>query len=66
MTQKIKNFYDLDAWRKAHDFVLEIYKKTKKFPKEELYGITSQLRRLPLLLQPISLRALADIIITTK
>ena len=45
MPEEIKNFYDLNAWRKAHDFVLRIYKTTKNFPKEELYGITSQLRR---------------------
>ena len=45
MPEKIKNFYDLDAWKKAYKFVLEVYKKTKKFPKEELYGTTSQLRR---------------------
>lgn len=43
--EKIKNFYDLDAWRKAHGFALKIYDTTKSFPKEELYGITSQLRR---------------------
>jgi len=45
MPEEIKNFYDLNAWRKAHDIVLRIYKTTKNFPKEELYGITSQLRR---------------------
>ncbi len=45
MSEEIKNFYDLDAWKKAKEFVLETYKATKKFPKEELYGITSQLRR---------------------
>jgi len=45
MADRINNFYSLDAWKKAHEFVLEIYKATKKFPKEELYGITSQLRR---------------------
>ena len=45
MPEKIKDFYDLDAWKKGHKFVLEIYNATKKFPKEELYGITSQLRR---------------------
>ncbi len=43
--QKIKDFYDLDTWRKAHSFVLEIYKATDKFPKEEFYGVTTQLRR---------------------
>lgn len=41
----IKDFYDLDAWKKAHQLTLEIYKITKDFPKEELYGIISQLRR---------------------
>lgn len=41
----INNFYDLDAWKKGHLLVLEIYKITRSFPKEELYGIVSQLRR---------------------
>jgi four helix bundle protein len=45
MVKEIKNFYDLNAWKKANEFVLHIYRKTKKFPKEELYGITSQLKR---------------------
>ena len=41
----IKNFYDLEAWQKGHLLVLEIYKITKNFPKEELFGIISQLKR---------------------
>lgn len=45
MSGGIKDFYDLDAWVKAHRFVLEIYRMTGKFPKDELYGLTSQLRR---------------------
>lgn len=45
MENKIRNFYELDAWKKGHILVLEIYKITKAFPKEELYGIVSQLRR---------------------
>jgi|SRR3989338_8910009 len=45
MEEKIKNFYDLEAWRKAHLLVLDIYKITKIFPKDELFGIISQLRR---------------------
>jgi four helix bundle protein len=44
-SKEIKDFYDLDAWKKANDFTVEIYKLTKGFPKDELYGITSQLRR---------------------
>ncbi len=39
------SYKDLVAWRKAMELVTEIYKATQKFPKEELYGITSQLRR---------------------
>jgi len=42
---KIRNFYDLEAWKKGHLLALNIYKMTKNFPREEIYGITSQLRR---------------------
>jgi four helix bundle protein len=42
---KIKSFTDLNAWKEAHKLVLMIYKITKDFPKEEMYGLTSQLRR---------------------
>lgn len=38
-------FEKLVVWQKAMDFCVAIYDKTKHFPKEELYGITSQLRR---------------------
>ena len=41
----IKEFYDLDVWKKGHQLVLEIYKITKDFPKEEKFGIIDQLRR---------------------
>ncbi|KAA1257749.1 hypothetical protein LF1_02390 [Rubripirellula obstinata] len=33
------------VWEKAHAFVLQVYRHTKTFPKDELYGLTSQLRR---------------------
>lgn len=36
---------DLIVWKKSIDFVVEIYKATKCFPKEEVYGLTSQIRR---------------------
>ena len=45
MEKEIKNFYDLEAWRKSHLLVLEIYKITKNFLEEEKFGVTSQLRR---------------------
>jgi four helix bundle protein len=35
----------LEVWKKAHEFVLDVYKTTKKFPKEEMFGLTSQFRR---------------------
>lgn len=43
--QKIKSFTDLEAWKEGHEFVLTIYKITKEFPKDEMFGLTSQLRR---------------------
>lgn len=39
------NFKELVVWQKSHAFVLEIYTTTRKFPKEEVFGITNQLRR---------------------
>lgn len=35
----------LDVWNAAVDFVVEVYEATKDFPKEELYGLTNQVRR---------------------
>jgi|SRR5208282_4314597 len=41
----VQSYRQLIAWQKAMDFVAEVYKATRTFPKEEIYGITSQLRR---------------------
>jgi len=41
----VRPFQDLIVWRKAHELALSIYAETKAFPREELYGLTSQLRR---------------------
>jgi four helix bundle protein len=43
--EKSRSFEDLIVWQKAHQFVLSVYKLTKILPKEELFGLTSQLRR---------------------
>ena len=42
---KIKSFEELPVWQDARRFTNKIYKLTNKFPKEELYGLTSQIRR---------------------
>lgn len=42
---KIKEFTDLIAWQEAHKLVIMIYQITKKFPKDEMYGLTNQIRR---------------------
>ena len=41
----MRDFKKLDIWHEAHQLALKVYKETKSFPKEEIYGITSQLRR---------------------
>ena len=42
---KIRSFTDLMVWQESHKVVLSIYKITKNFPNEEIYGLTSQMRR---------------------
>jgi hypothetical protein len=39
------SYKDLRAWKQSVDLALEIYRETQAFPKNELYGLTSQLRR---------------------
>jgi four helix bundle protein len=41
----VKDFRDLRVWVKSHHLTLEVYKITSRFPREELYGLTSQMRR---------------------
>ncbi|MFH1867547.1 MAG: four helix bundle protein [Candidatus Omnitrophota bacterium] len=43
--KKIRSFKDLKIWQKGIEIVKDIYKITKDFPKDELYGLTSQMRR---------------------
>ncbi len=40
-----KRFTDLIVWQKAHQFVLDIYRLSAKFPSKEIYGLVSQIRR---------------------
>ena len=41
----MQNFRNLQVWQKSHDLVLLIYELTADFPKEELFGLRTQLRR---------------------
>lgn len=41
----VKDFRDLLVWQKAHQLVLAVYRLTASFPRDELYGLTTQLRR---------------------
>jgi four helix bundle protein len=41
----IKSFTDLNAWKEGHVLALMIYEATKSFPKEEMFGLVSQIRR---------------------
>ena len=41
----IKAYFDLDVWKKAMDLVVAVYEAAALFPREELFGLTSQLRR---------------------
>lgn len=42
---KIISFTDLLVWQKGHQLVLDVYKITRSFPKDELFGLVSQMRR---------------------
>ena len=41
----MKNFRDLKVWVMAHQLTLDLYRATRNFPREELYGLSSQIRR---------------------
>jgi len=41
----MRNFKNIKAWKHANDLAVVVYSKTKVFPKEEMYGLSSQLRR---------------------
>ena len=43
--EMLRNYKDLKVWQRSYELCLEIYRVTKGFPKEERYGLTSQIRR---------------------
>jgi four helix bundle protein len=42
---EIKDFKDLKVWQKSHKLTLELYRSTASLPREEMYGLTAQIRR---------------------
>lgn len=44
-SEKIYSFTDLKAWKQGHELVLFVYEITKHFPQNEVFGLTSQMRR---------------------
>lgn len=55
----MSNYQKLDVWKESMLLVKEIYLTTKKFPKEELFGLTSQTKELLFQYHPISLKGWA-------
>jgi len=45
MGKEIRSFRDLEIWQRGIILVKNVYKETQNFPKEEIYGLTSQMRR---------------------
>jgi four helix bundle protein len=45
MVGKIRNFRDLDVWKKGMEIVKNVYLASSSFPKQELYGLSSQMKR---------------------
>jgi len=41
----MEDFKNLKVWSKAHQLTLAVYQRTRTFPKDEIYGLTSQIRR---------------------
>ena len=41
----MKNYRELNVWKSGHTLTLAVYRQTKSFPKDELFGLTSQMRR---------------------
>jgi hypothetical protein len=56
----MKDFRNLRVWEKAHRLTLDIYKTTGRFPREELYGLSSQMRVVALLSLPTSPKDVAS------
>ena len=56
----MKDFRQLNVWQKAHRVALGIYKLTREYPKDELYGLTSQMRRSSVSIMQTLLRVVGE------
>ena len=54
----VESHKDLDVWKRSMDLVTEVYRLTQKWPVEEKYGLTSQLRRAAVSIRQILLKVL--------
>jgi len=44
-SEMLRDYKELNVWQKSYKLCLHIYKVTKRFPRDEMYGLTSQIRR---------------------
>ncbi len=59
----IRNYRDLFVWQKSVKLVTDIYAITKTFPNEELFGLTSQIRRAAISIKAILLKVMEEILL---
>jgi len=43
--KRVRNYEDLEVWQLAHELTIQLYRLTEKFPRTEIFGLTSQIRR---------------------
>ena len=55
----MEDFKNLRVWQRAHELTLSVYGKSRRFPSEEMYGLTSQMRRAAASMGQILLKAVA-------
>ena len=62
----MQDFKKLQVWGKSHNLTLKMYALTCQFPREEIYGLTSQIRRACTRFQLILLRAVEEVVLLTS
>ena len=62
----VKDFRAVKVLANGHHLTLRVYKETQRFPKDELYGLTSQIRRAAFRYKPILLKAAEEVLILSS